>query len=150
MIRTIPIHVKRLPHAATLPLPSYATVGASGVDLLAAVERDIVLYSYDRRVIPTGIAVAVPSGYELQIRPRSGLAAKHGVTVINTPGTIDADYRGEIHVVLVNHGDTHFIITRGMRIAQAVLCPIVQIDWQPVVELPDTSRGGGGFGSTGV
>lgn len=146
----IRVPVKQLPHAAGLPLPQYATAGAAGLDLTAAIDRDFVLYAGDRGLIPTGISVAVPAGYELQIRPRSGLALRHTVTVLNAPGTIDADYRGEISVLLINHGRNAFTIERGMRIAQGILAPVYRIEWSSVDELPETKRGGGGFGSTGV
>lgn len=137
-------------NTSALPLPKYATSGAAGLDLQAAIERDITLYSGDSKAIPTGLSVAIPAGYELQIRPRSGLAARNQVTVLNTPGTIDSDFRGQILVLLINHGDKPFIIEREMRIAQAVLCPVVRIEWQTVSELPGTERGDGGFGSTGI
>lgn len=144
------IQVVRLPHAADLPLPSYATAGAAGMDLLAAIEDTQWLFPGQRSVIPTGLSVALPAGHELQIRSRSGLAAKHGVLVANSPGTIDEDYRGEIGVVLLNAGNAAFTIERGMRIAQAVLAPVTRASWAEVAELPETNRGAGGFGSTGA
>lgn len=143
------ILVKRLAHAKDLPLPSYATAGAAGMDLLAAVDEPITLLSNERILIPTGLQIALPVGYELQIRPRSGLALKHGIIVPNSPGTIDEDYRGEIKVIILNTGKDAFFIERGMRIAQAVLAPVVRGVWQETDILDDTERSGGGFGSTG-
>ncbi|EHD14831.1 deoxyuridine 5'-triphosphate nucleotidohydrolase [Commensalibacter intestini A911] len=136
-------------HAKDLPLPSYATAGAAGMDLLAAVDEPITLLSNERILIPTGLQIALPVGYELQIRPRSGLALKHGIIVPNSPGTIDEDYRGEIKVIILNTGKDAFFIERGMRIAQAVLAPVVRGVWQETDILDDTERSGGGFGSTG-
>jgi dUTP pyrophosphatase len=144
------VPVRRLPHGADLPLPAYATASSAGIDLLAAVAATVVLEPAARATIPTGIAIALPGGHEAQVRPRSGLAAKHGVTVLNSPGTIDADYRGEIAVILVNLGDAPFRIERGMRIAQMVVAPVDTINWQEVESLPDTARAAGGFGSTGT
>ncbi len=144
------VPVRRLPHGADLPLPAYATALSAGIDLLAAVEATVVLEPAARAMIPTGIAIALPGGHEAQVRPRSGLAAKHGVTVLNSPGTIDADYRGEIAVILVNLGDAPFRIERGMRIAQMIVAPVDTIDWQEVESLPETVRADGGFGSTGT
>ena len=146
----VPVAVKRLPHGEGLPLPAYATPGAAGIDLLAAISEDITLAPGDRRLIPTGLAIALPPGYELQVRPRSGLALKNGITMPNTPGTVDEDYRGELQVILMNAGHAPFTITRGMRIAQAVLAPVIRIAWQEVDTLPETTRGTGGFGSTGT
>ena len=146
----IPVAVKRLPHSEGLPLPAYATSGAAGIDLLAAIGEDITLAPGDRRLIPTGLAIALPPGYELQVRPRSGLALKNGITMPNTPGTVDEDYRGELQVIIMNAGHAPFTITRGMRIAQAVLAPVIRIAWQEVDTLPETTRGTGGFGSTGT
>ena len=146
----IPVAVKRLPHSEGLPLPAYATPGAAGIDLLAAIGEDITLAPGDRRLIPTGLAIALPPGYELQVRPRSGLALKNGITMPNTPGTVDEDYRGELQVIIMNAGHAPFTITRGMRIAQAVLAPVIRIAWQEVDTLPETTRGTGGFGSTGT
>ncbi len=144
------VRVKRLAHADGLPLPRYETADAAGVDVLAAIDADVVIRAGMRALIPTGIAVALPSGYEWQLRPRSGLAFKHGISLPNTPGTIDADYRGEVKVLLINHGDTDFVVSRGMRIAQAVLAPVWRATLQVVDTLDDTTRGTGGFGSTGV
>jgi deoxyuridine 5'-triphosphate nucleotidohydrolase len=146
---SVPVRIKRLPHGAALPLPAYASAGAAGMDLLAAIVEPVTLAPLARRLIPTGIAIALPPGYELQIRPRSGLALKHGITLPNTPGTIDEDYRGEIQVILLNASDEHFTVTPGMRIAQAVLAPVVRAAWQEVDTLDETSRGTSGFGSTG-
>lgn len=147
---SVPVRVRRLPHGADLPLPAYATAGAAGMDLLAAVEAPVTLAPGARALIPTGLAVALPPGYELQIRPRSGLALRHGIIVPNSPGTIDEDYRGEIQVIVLNAGDTPFTVTRGTRIAQAILAPVVRATWHEVPTLDDTGRGAGGFGSTGV
>lgn len=145
---TIPL--RRLPHGDDLPVPEYATELSAGVDLLAAVDADVILPPGARALIPTGIAIALPSGTEAQVRPRSGLALKHGITVLNAPGTIDADYRGEIGVILINLGPEPFTIGRGSRIAQMVIAPYGQARWQTVETLPDSARGDGGFGSTGV
>jgi dUTP pyrophosphatase len=146
---SIPIRVHRLPHAAGLPLPSYATAGAAGMDLLAAIQDPISIAPRERRLIPTGLTIALPPGYELQIRPRSGLALRHGITLPNTPGTIDEDYRGEIAVILLNAGTETFVIERGARIAQAVLAPVSRAAWEEVESLDMTARNLGGFGSTG-
>jgi len=143
------IQVRRLPHSRGLPLPAYATSGAAGMDLLAAVGETITLAPGARVLVPTGLAIALPPGHELQIRPRSGLALKHGILVPNAPGTIDEDYRGELQVIVMNAGNTPFLIERGMRIAQAVLAPVVRAEWTEVETLDDTDRGVGGFGSTG-
>lgn len=145
----IAVAVTRLAHARDLPLPDYATTAAAGADLLAAVERDLVIEPGARALVPTGIAVALPHDAELQVRPRSGLALKHGVTVLNAPGTIDADYRGEIGVILVNLGQQRFTVSRGMRIAQLVVARVDRISWDEVDALPASARGAGGFGSTG-
>ena len=144
--------IRRLPHAEGLPLPAYETSGAAGMDLRAAVPAgaEVVLAPGERAMIPTGFQMAVPAGFEAQVRPRSGLAARRGVTCLNTPGTIDSDYRGEVQVVLINLGQDAFEVRRGDRIAQLVICPVVQGDWLEVSELDSTARGGGGFGSTGV
>ncbi len=139
----------RLAHGADLPVPTYATAGAAGVDLLAAVAAPVTLAPGGRALIPTAIAIAVPEGFEAQIRPRSGLALSAGLTVLNAPGTIDADYRGEIGVILINLGDQPVTIARGDRIAQLVVAPVVRVVWAPHDQLPPTSRGAGGFGSTG-
>jgi len=144
------VPVQRLPHGAALPLPAYATADAAGLDLLAALDQPITLMPLARALVPTGIAVALPQGYEAQVRPRSGLAAKHGVTVLNSPGTIDADYRGEIKVILVNLSGESFEIEPGMRIAQMVIAPVTQIAWDERANLDGTARGAGGFGSTGT
>lgn len=143
----IPVRVKRLPHFEGLELPAYATEGAAGMDVLAA--EDVTLAPGARHAVATGLAVAIPHGFEIQVRPRSGLALKHGVTVPNTPGTIDSDYRGELKVIMINHGDSAFKIRRGDRIAQLVLAPVLQATWLKVDELDETLRGEGGFGSTG-
>jgi dUTP pyrophosphatase len=131
------------------PLPEYQTAGAAGMDLHAAVVEPVVLAPGERRLIPCGFSIAVPEGYEAQVRPRSGLAHKFGVTVLNAPGTIDADYRGEVGVILVNHGDAPFTVRRTDRIAQLVVAPVTRIRWTVADDLPDTSRGAGGFGHTG-
>ena len=147
---TIPLQI--LDHARDLPLPAYATPHSAGVDLLAAVGQgeEIVLRPMERALIPTGLAMALPEGFEAQIRPRSGLALKHGITCLNSPGTIDADYRGEIKIMLINLGGEPFVITRGMRIAQMVVAPYIQVAFAPTDILPPTERGAGGFGSTGL
>jgi dUTP pyrophosphatase len=144
------IDVVRLPHAEGLPLPAYATDGAAGMDLLAAVTAPLVIAPGGRALVPTGLRIALPHGYELQVRPRSGLALKNGITLPNTPGTIDEDYRGELGVILLNTGTDAFTVERGMRIAQAVIAPVVRAAWREVAALPDTARGTGGFGSTGT
>ncbi len=148
MTAPIRIALKRLPHGDGLPLPSYATAGSAGMDVVAA--EDCVLLPGARLAIATGLAIAIPEGYEVQVRPRSGLALKHGVTCLNTPGTIDSDYRGELKVILANLGDAPFQIVRGDRIAQLVPAPVQRAVLDVVVELDETLRGGGGFGSTGV
>ncbi len=144
------VSLQRLPHGAGLALPNYATELSAGVDLLAAVEADVVLQPGERKLIPSGIAIALPAGTEAQVRPRSGLALEHGVTVLNAPGTIDADYRGEVGVILINHGNAPFTVTRGARIAQMVIAPVTQASWRSVESLEDSARGAGGFGSTGT
>lgn len=141
------VEVKRLPHGAGLPLPAYATTGAAGMDVVAA--EDVVIAPGARHAVATGLAVAIPEGYEIQVRPRSGLALKHGITVPNTPGTIDSDYRGELKVILINLGAEPFAVERGDRVAQLVFAPVVQAAWTEVAELNATGRGEGGFGSTG-
>jgi dUTP pyrophosphatase len=141
------VKIKRLPHGAGLALPAYATPGAAGMDVLAA--EEVTLAPGMRHAVATGFALAIPPGYEVQVRPRSGLALKHGITLANAPGTIDADYRGELKVILINHGARDFAIARGDRIAQLVLAPVTQAKWDEVEELDETARGGGGFGSTG-
>ncbi|MBM3549838.1 MAG: dUTP diphosphatase [Alphaproteobacteria bacterium] len=145
----IAIAVRRLAHGADLPLPAYATQGSAGLDLLAAVDQPVEIAPGARTLIPTGLAIELPEGYEAQIRPRSGLAMKHGITVLNTPGTVDSDYRGEVSVLLVNLGDRPFRLTRGERIAQMVVAPVTRIVWQEQSSLSDTARGAGGYGSTG-
>ena len=147
---TIPLQI--LDHARDLPLPAYATPHSAGIDLLAAVGQgeEIVLRPMERALIPTGLAMALPEGFEAQIRPRSGLALKHGITCLNSPGTIDADYRGEIKIMLINLGGEPFVMTRGMRIAQMVVAPYVQVTFAPTDTLLPTERGAGGFGSTGL
>jgi len=149
---SVDIGVRRLAHGADLPLPAYATPASAGMDLTAAIPENKIftLEIGKRMLIPTGLCIELPDGYEGQVRPRSGLALKHGITVLNAPGTIDADYRGEVSVLLVNHGDQPFEITRGMRIAQLVVAPVVQAVWDERVTLAETSRGAGGYGSTGV
>lgn len=131
------------------PLPNYETAQSAGMDIRAHIAEDIVLQSMQRAIVPTGLSIALPAGYEAQVRPRSGLAAKNGITVLNAPGTIDADYRGEVKVILVNLSDQPFTIENGTRIAQLVIAPVTQGDWQEVEVLDETSRGSGGFGSTG-
>lgn len=145
---TVP--VVQLDHAKDFPLPSYATADSAGLDLMAAVEDDLVLEPGARALVPTGLAVALPKGHEAQIRPRSGLAIEHGVTTLNGPGTIDADYRGEIKVILINHGQEPFTVTRRSRIAQMVIAPYARVAWEPREHLDETGRGPGGFGSTGL
>jgi dUTP pyrophosphatase len=144
---TIPI--VRLPHGAHMDLPSYATAHAAGLDLMAALAEPVTIAPGQRAMIPTGIAIALPVGFEAQVRPRSGLAAKHGVTILNSPGTIDADYRGEIKAILINLGDTAFVVEPNARIAQLIVAPVTQIRWETMESLPETVRGTGGFGSTG-
>lgn len=147
MTEAVPVRIKRLEHGAGLELPAYATPGAAGMDVVAAEACTIAPGA--RHAVATGFAVAIPHGYEIQVRPRSGLALKHGIAVPNTPGTIDSDYRGELKVILINHGPETFAIQRGDRIAQLVLAPVVQGCWEEVAELDATDRGAGGFGSTG-
>ena len=144
----VSLRVKRLPGNADLPLPAYATSGAAGMDVLSS--EDVTLAPGARYAVATGLALAIPAGYEIQVRPRSGLALKHGISLPNAPGTIDSDYRGELKVILINHGDQPFVIARGDRVAQLVLAPVVLAEWHEVAELDDTARGVGGFGSTGV
>jgi dUTP pyrophosphatase len=147
----LPVSVMRAgPHGEGLALPAYATEGAAALDLLAALTEPVTIAPGARALIPTGLRVALPPGHELQIRPRSGLALKHGITLPNTPGTIDEDYRGEIKVILLNAGDAPFTVERGMRIAQAVLAPVLRIEWREVDALDASTRDGGGFGSTGI
>ncbi|HHW14216.1 MAG TPA: dUTP diphosphatase [Firmicutes bacterium] len=145
----IAVRVERLPHGEGLPLPQYMTCGAAGADLLAAVEEPLTLAPGERRLVPTGLRLALPPGYEAQVRPRSGLALRHGVTCLNSPGTIDADYRGEIGVILVNLGEEPFTVRRGERIAQLVVAPVARAEWKEDGGLEPTERGEGGFGHTG-
>ena len=144
----VPVRVKRLPHGSGLELPAYATAGAAGMDVLSA--EDVTIAPGARHAVATGLAMAIPAGFEVQVRPRSGLALKHGITVPNTPGTIDSDYRGEVKVILINLGSEPFEVRRGDRVAQLVLAPVTRASWMPVDELDETARGAGGFGSTGV
>lgn len=149
----VSVSVARLPHGADLPLPDYATPGSAGFDLLAAVGDPLPLAPGERGLVPTGLVIALPAGYEAQVRPRSGLALRHGVTVLNSPGTVDADYRGEVMVILANLGSETFTITRGMRIAQMVVSGVTRTVWREVAcdaDLPASRRGAGGFGSTGT
>ena len=147
----ITVAVRPLPHFEGLDLPAYETLGSAGMDVRAAVPEgeSISLAPGTRTMVPTGLSVAIPEGYEIQMRPRSGLAAKHGITCLNSPGTIDSDYRGELKVILINHGDETFTIARGERIGQMVLAPVTRIVWDEVESLDETARGSGGFGSTG-
>ena len=151
MSAAIKVEVQQLSHGKGLPLPAYQSADAAGLDLLAAVpaETPLILPPGKYAVVPTGLTIALPPGFEAQVRPRSGLAAKHGVTVLNSPGTVDADYRGEINVLLINHGEAPFPIRRGERIAQMVIAPVIQVELVRVTALPATDRGSGGFGSTG-
>ena len=149
-MKKVQVAVKKLAHGSDLALPSYATENSAGADILAAVDTDMPLHPGERVIIPTGIQIALPAGYEAQIRPRSGLAIKNGITCLNSPGTIDADYRGEVGVILINHGTETFIIQRGMRIAQMIIAPVVMALWSEVDDLEPTARGAGGFGSTGT
>jgi dUTP pyrophosphatase len=151
MSETVAVELKRLPHGEGLPLPAYQSADAAGLDLIAALANDtpLTLAPGERGLVPTGLAMALPRGFEGQVRPRSGLAARHGVTVLNSPGTIDADYRGEVSVLLVNLGQEPFTIRRGERIAQLVIAPVQQAKLTVALELSMTSRGAGGYGSTG-
>jgi dUTP pyrophosphatase len=148
---SLAVRLRRLPHAEGLPLPVYETAGSAGMDLRAAVAHDapLTLSPGARALVPTGFSIGLPDGYEAQVRPRSGLALKHGVTCLNAPGTIDSDYRGEVGVILINHGQDPFVIQRGERIAQMIISPVVQSAWIEVETLDETARGAGGFGSTG-
>jgi len=150
MTKPLSVSITQSPHAKGLNLPKYGTEHSAGMDLEAAIDMPVTLKPGERAIVPTGLAIALPAGYEAQIRPRSGLAAKNGVTVLNTPGTIDADYRGEIKVILVNLGTEPFTVERGMRIAQMVIAAYSRVDWNAVDTLDETARGEGGFGSTGV
>jgi len=147
MTDTIPVKIKRLPHGEGLDLPRYATQGAAGMDVVAA--EDVTLPPGARHAVATGLALAIPPGYEIQVRPRSGLALKHGISVPNAPGTIDSDYRGELKIILINHGSEAFAIARGERVGQLVLAPVTRAGWEEVDDLDETARGAGGFGSTG-
>jgi dUTP pyrophosphatase len=151
MSETVQVQLQQLPHGHGLPLPAYQSAGAAGLDLLAAVPEGapVMLEPGKHALVPTGLIIALPPGYEAQVRPRSGLAARHGVTVLNAPGTIDADFRGELGVLLINHGTAPFAIRRGERIAQLVIAPVTQVELISVKSLPTTDRGSGGFGSTG-
>ena len=144
------IRVTRLPHAADLPLPAYASTGAAGADVCAALEGELILRPSARAAVPTGLCVEIPAGYEMQVRPRSGLALREGIGLLNSPGTIDSDYRGEIKIILVNHGSEDVVVRRGDRIAQLVLAPVVAGDFEDAAELAPSERGDSGFGSTGV
>jgi len=145
---TVPVH--RLPHGADLPLPAYATAGAAGMDLMAAIAEPVRLAPGARALLPTGLSIALPAGFEGQVRPRSGLAARAGLTVLNSPGTVDSDYRGEIQVILINLGQEVVELQPGDRIAQLVVAPVIHADWTETAQLPATARGEGGFGSTGT
>ena len=151
MSAAVKVEIRQLPHGEGLALPAYQSAHAAGLDLLAAVpeEAPLILAPGQRALVPTGLSVALPPGFEAQIRPRSGLAAKHGITVLNAPGTVDADYRGEVGVLLINHGDAPFAIRRGERIAQMVIAAVVRAELVPALSLSATERGDGGFGSTG-
>ena len=144
------LQIKKLEHGADIPLPSYESETASGMDLPAAILEDLILNPGRHLLVPTGLSISLPNGFEAQIRPRSGLAMRHGITVLNTPGTIDSDYRGEIQVILINHGRSPFAISRGMRIAQMVISPVTRVKIEEVSSLNVTRRGRGGFGSTGL
>ncbi|MGL4324986.1 MAG: dUTP diphosphatase [Beijerinckiaceae bacterium] len=149
---TLPVQIVRLPHAEGLPLPAYETAGAAGMDMRAALPENepVMIQPLARAVIPTGLRIALPAGHEAQVRPRSGLAARHGVTVVNSPGTVDEDYRGELMVALINLGAEVFTVTRGMRIAQMVVAPVTRVIWQESDVLDATNRADGGYGSTGI
>jgi len=146
----IKVQIKQFPHGNGLPLPKYMTEHSAGMDLYAAVQSELIIPSGEWKLVPTGISIALPEGYEAQVRPRSGMALKQGVSVLNTPGTIDADYRGEVGVILMNHSKQPLVIKRGDRIAQMIINEIVKIEFESVEELPATDRGAGGFGHTGV
>ena len=151
MSATVKVEIRQLPHGEGLALPAYQSAHAAGLDLLAAVPEDspLTLAPGRRALVPTGLSIALPSGFEAQVRPRSGLAAKHGITVLNAPGTVDADYRGEIGVLLINHGEAPFAVRRGERIAQMVIASVTRAELVPAASLSSTERGSGGFGSTG-
>jgi dUTP pyrophosphatase len=146
-VQTVRVAIQ--PLSSLVQLPQYATVGAAGLDLPAAIDAPLSLASGAFALVPCGFAIALPPGFEAQVRPRSGLASKHGVTVLNAPGTIDSDYRGEVKVLLINHGADHFTVTTGMRIAQLVVSPVVRVDWEETAALPETARAAGGFGHSG-
>ena len=146
----VKVQIVRLPHSAGLDLPAYSTPGSSGMDLRAAVEGQVTIHPSEITAVPTGLTIAVPTGYEAQVRPRSGLALKHGLAVLNSPGTVDSDYRGEVKVILANLGREDFEVKRGDRIAQLVVCPVIRAAWEEVDRLPDSTRGAGGFGHTGL
>jgi len=148
-VRAVPVRVRRLPHAAGLPLPQPASAGSAGLDLRAAVEGEVVLAPGERALVPTGLVLEIPPGWEGQVRPRSGLALRHGITLPNAPGTIDSDYRGELQVILANSGREPVTIRRGDRIAQLVVAPVAAVEWIETDELSSSAREGGGFGSTG-
>ncbi len=145
----ISVALRRLPHGEGLPLPAYATAQSAGMDLMAAIDAEVEIAPGQRLMVPTGISIALPPSHEAQVRPRSGLALKHGITVLNSPGTIDADYRGEIGVILINLGQAPFAVARGDRIAQLVIAPVTQVAWEEAGSLAESGRGAGGFGSTG-
>lgn len=149
-MKTVHIEVLRLPHMDGIDLPQFETAQAAGADLRAAIDTPIILAPGARKLIPTGFCMALPAGYEAQVRPRSGLALKHGITVLNSPGTIDADYRGEVGVLIINHGDQDFTVSRGDRFAQIVIAPVTQGKFDVVSSLSETVRGSGGYGSTGT
>jgi dUTP pyrophosphatase len=149
-MKTVSINVTRLPHMDGIDLPKFETAQAAGADLRAAIDAPIILAPGARQLIPTGFCMALPAGYEAQVRPRSGLALKHGITVLNSPGTIDADYRGEVSVLIINHGDQDFTVSRGDRFAQIVIAPVTQGQFEVVSSLSETVRGSGGYGSTGT
>lgn len=149
-MKTVSINVTRLPHMDGIDLPKFETAQAAGADLRAAIDAPIILAPGARKLIPTGFCMALPAGYEAQVRPRSGLALKHGITVLNSPGTIDADYRGEVGVLIINHGDQDFTVSRGDRFAQIVIAPVTQGQFEVVSSLSETVRGSGGYGSTGT
>ncbi len=149
-MKGVTVEIKRLDHGQGLDLPHYATADSAGADILAAVDEDVTLVPGARAMIPSGFAMGLPPGYEAQVRPRSGLAARNGITCLNTPGTIDADYRGEVKVILINLGHEPFTVHRGMRIAQMVIAPVTRAEWLAVSDLDETDRGEGGFGSTGT
>jgi len=149
-LTVVSVQIVRLPHSEGLPLPAYATAGAAGMDLIAAIAAPVTIPPGGRVLVPTGLRIALPPGYEMQVRPRSGLALKHGIVLPNSPGTVDEDYRGELQVIVMNAGADAFTIERGMRIAQAVVAPVTRVVWHAVDTIDETARGAGGFGSTGT